>query len=159
MTTNNSMPTAKSHGFTLVEMVLVLAIAGIIVAIALPMFDRYIERSRVLQAVAEIDDMSRNIKKQEKTSGVLADTLATAGFDAKVDPWGFPYQYFNQRTVTGNGVSRPDKKLKPLNSDFDLYSMGRDGVTQQSLTNSKSRDDVVRARDGGFVGTAEEFDP
>jgi general secretion pathway protein G len=46
-----------------------------------------------------------------------------------------------------------------LNSDFDLYSVGRDGLTAASLLNSKSRDDVVRARDGSFVGTAQEFDP
>ena len=28
-----------------------------------------------------------------------------------------------------------------------------------SLANAVSRDDIVRARDGGFIGTAEEFDP
>jgi hypothetical protein len=27
------------------------------------------------------------------------------------------------------------------------------------LNNAASRDDVLRARDGGFYGTAEEFDP
>ena len=59
----------------------------------------------------------------------------------------------------GNGHARKDKVLKPLNSDFDLYSVGPDGQTQASLTSSVSRDDVVRARDGAFIGTAAEFDP
>ena len=49
--------------------------------------------------------------------------------------------------------------LAPLNSDFDLYTVGPDGITHASLGNSASRDDIVRARDGGFIGTAEEFDP
>ena len=89
----------------------------------------------------------------------LPDTLADVSLDTKVDPWNRPYQYFNLRTAKGNGQARKDKKLAPLNSDFDLYSVGPDGLTAAQLNNSKSRDDVVRARDGGFLGTAEEFDP
>lgn len=148
-----------ARGFTLLEVAIVVAIGAIILAIAIPAFDHYIERSRVLQTVVEIGDMSKTIKRLEMSKGALPDMLADAGLDNKRDPWGFPYEYFNQRSGTGNGTSRRDKKLKPLNSDFDLYSVGRDGLTHQSLGNNKSRDDVVRARDGGFVGTAQEFDP
>jgi general secretion pathway protein G len=61
--------------------------------------------------------------------------------------------------VNGTGGARRDHKLSPLNSDFDLYSVGRDQQTAASLADSRSRDDIVRARDGGFIGTAEEFDP
>ena len=43
--------------------------------------------------------------------------------------------------------------------DQAVYSIGPDGLTNASLTHANSRDDVVRARDGGFIGTAEEFDP
>jgi general secretion pathway protein G len=149
----------RPRGFSLIELILVIAVAGIIFAIALPMIGRYMERSRVVQAVTEIDEMSRAIVKKDRSTGVLAATLADAGFNGRLDPWGFPYAYYNHRTGTGNGVQRRDQKLKPLNSDFDLYSVGRDGVSQQSLAHSDSRDDVVRARDGGFVGTSEEFDP
>ena len=76
-----------------------------------------------------------------------------------IDPWGNAYRYFNLRTVSGNGQARKDKKLAPLNSDFDLYSVGKDGESQENLGHARSRDDVVRARDGAFIGTAEEFDP
>ncbi len=106
----------RARGFTLVEVMIVLAIAGLLAAIVL------------------------------------------AGLQQHIDPWGRPYQYLNIR-VSGTSNARKDKKLKPLNSDFDLYSMGPDGLTNKSLNNAKSRDDVVRARDGGFIGTAEEFDP
>ena len=75
------------------------------------------------------------------------------------DPWNHPYEYLNLRTGEGNGISRKDKKLAPLNSDFDLYTVGPDGITNTSLLHAASRDDIVRARDGGFIGTAEEFDP
>ena len=150
-----------ARGFSMIEMVIVLGIAGILIAIAMPLVDRYVEKSRVVTAVIEIGEMSKAIRTYEKANGALPASLAAvdAKYAGKVDPWGYAYQYFNLRTATGNGQARKDKRLAPLNSDFDLYSIGRDGDTAASLGNSKARDDVVRARDGGFVGLAEEFDP
>ena len=44
-----------------------------------------------------------------------------------------------------------------LNTDFDLYSAGPDGETRAPLTAKVSKDDVLRALDGGFFGVAEDF--
>jgi general secretion pathway protein G len=148
-----------SRAFTLVELAIVLAIAGILLAIAVPRYQSYIDRTRLVQAVAEIGDMSTTIKKRQITTGALPDSLADVGLDNKLDPWGRPYEYLNLATLKGNGQARKDKKLAPLNSDFDLYSVGADGLTKASLVNQDSRDDVVRARDGGFIGLASDFDP
>lgn len=41
--------------------------------------------------------------------------------------------------------------------DFDLYSYGPDGQSKQQLDNKVSRDDVVRASDGAFIGIAADF--
>jgi general secretion pathway protein G len=106
--------------------------------------------------------MSKAIRNYEKTRGTLPDSLDDANLKLSVsrtDPWGFAYQYYNLRTAHGNGQARQDKILRPLNSDFDLYSIGPDGVTMASLAKPESRDDIVRARDGAFVGPASEFDP
>ena len=149
----------RQRAFTLVELLLVLAIGGIIIAIAMPLFERYIEKSRVITAVVEIGEMSKAIRTYEKANGALPASLTIAGYPNKLDPWGYAYQYIDLRSLNGNGTARKDKKLAPLNSDFDLYSVGKDGETAASLGNSKSRDDIVRARDGGFIGLAEEFDP
>jgi len=148
-----------ARGFSLVEMIIVLAIGGIIIAIVAPGIQAYMYRSRVAQVVVELGDMSTAIRQKAKTTGALPDSLAAAGFNGKVDPWGFAYQYVNLANNKGNGTARKDKKLAPLNSDFDLYSVGRDGQTSGSLANPVSRDDVVRARDGGFIGLASDFDP
>jgi general secretion pathway protein G len=149
----------QARGFSLVEMIIVLAIGGIIIAIATPALQAYMYRSRVAQAVVEIGDMSAAIRQKAKSTGTLPDSLDAAGFTGKADPWGFPYQYVNLADNKGNGTARKDKKLAPLNSDFDLYSVGGDGETNASLANPVSRDDVVRARDGGFIGLASDFDP
>ncbi len=53
--------------------------------------------------------------------------------------------------------ARKDRFLVPINTDFDLYSMGKDGESVPPLTAAKSRDDVVRAANGAFVGLASKF--
>lgn len=60
----------------------------------------------------------------------------------------------------GGGPSpkpRKDRFLHPINSDYDLYSMGADGESVEPLTAKKSWDDVIRASDGAFVGLAQNF--
>jgi general secretion pathway protein G len=147
------------RGFTLIEIVLVLAILGILLAIAIPSVDRYLERSRLAETTAAMAVMQKTIRDFERTKGALPDALGDVGFGTKQDAWGRGYEYLNLRNLKGNGKARKDKSLSPLNSDYDLYSVGPDGVTAASLTAKASRDDVVRARDGRFIGTAEEFDP
>jgi general secretion pathway protein G len=55
------------------------------------------------------------------------------------------------------GKIRKDHNLHPLNSEFDLYSMGADGASVSPLTAKASRDDVIWGRDGSFVGLASDF--
>lgn len=60
-------------------------------------------------------------------------------------------------TVNGNGAKRKDRNLVPLNTDYDLYSRGPDGQSVSPLTAAKSKDDIIRANNGGYVGTAEDY--
>ena len=136
-----------------------LVIVGVLIAISVPSYERYIERSRVVETTVDIGTIQKKIRDHGISKGALPDDLADVGYGGKLDPWGRSYEYLNLRTMKGNGKARKDKSLAPLNSDFDLYSAGRDGLTEASLANKASRDDVVRARDGRFVGLAEEFDP
>ncbi len=146
-----------SRAFTLVELAIVLAIAGILLAIAVPRYQSYIDRTRLAQAVTELGDMSTTIKKRQITTGALPDALADVGYDNKLDPWGRAYQYAN--LVKNSGLARTNKAAAPINSDFDLYSPGADGLSSQSLSSAESRDDIVRARDGRFIGLASDLDP
>ena len=47
--------------------------------------------------------------------------------------------------------------LVPLNSDFDLYSMGPDGESEPPLSRPVSRDDIIVANDGDFIGIAKDY--
>ena len=66
------------------------------------------------------------------------------------DPWGNAYQYRNVQTQKGNGKLRKDRFMVPLNSDFDLYSRGADGLSRDPLSAPASHNDIIRANDGGL---------
>lgn len=160
------IPRAGHRGFTFVEIAIVLMIVGVLAWISVPAYQGYIERARVKETVVAIGEMSRAIRQYEIANGTLPDSLAsvkrsgsTETYGGAKDPWGYDIAYYNLRNAKGNGMARKDKKLAPLNSDFDLYSLGPDGQTKAQLGQAESRDDIIRARDGAFIGTAEEFDP
>jgi general secretion pathway protein G len=47
--------------------------------------------------------------------------------------------------------------MHPLNTDYDLCSMGPDGKTNAPLTAKASHDDIIRANDGQYIGVAANF--
>lgn len=143
----------------MVEILIVLAIVALLATVGMGAYDRQREKVLVSQAVIDIGAISTAIKLFETDARELPDSLGEIGFGNKLDPWGRPYRYFDFGSKKGNGMARKDKKLAPLNSDFDLYSMGKDGQSKGPLVTPVSRDDVVRARDGRFIGLASDFDP
>jgi general secretion pathway protein G len=152
-------PHVCAGGFTMIEILIVVAIVGILASLAKGAYDRYYEKTRVSQAVSDIGALAVRIKLYEVEERALPQSLADIGAGGKLDPWGRPYEYFDLGSKKGNGQARKDKKLSPLNTDFDLYSKGKDGMTKGPLVVPVSRDDVVRARDGAFIGLALDFDP
>lgn len=150
----------RAAGLTLLEMLIAIAVVGVVAAIAIPSYAGYLERARVAVAIADIKVISLAITRyMDDNKYTLPETLAGVSMADKLDPWGRAYVYTNLIGVKGKGSARKDKKLNPLNSDFDLYSVGKDGDSKLPLSPKVSEDDVIRARDGRFVGLAKDFDP
>lgn len=147
----------RRSGFTLIELLLVIAMLGVLVALALPMYQNYQERIRQKQAIQDIMVLQVLIQNHRLSGGQYPDSLADVGNAGRLDPWGRPYVYQELASAPGKGKARKDRKLNPLNSDFDLYSLGKNGVSKTQLTNKDSLDDVVRANDGAFVGLAADY--
>ena len=149
----------RSSGFTIIEIMLGLAILAVLMGIAVSNYGSYRERTLITQAVRDIVDLDARIQMYRLDNSGYPAGLDDIGMAGKADPWGNPYQYTNLETAKGKGSARKNKNLVPINSDFDLYSMGKDGNSVGPLTAKASRDDIVRANDGRFIGLASEYDP
>ena len=213
----------NNEGFTLIELVLVVAIVGILSTLAIPNYIGFLDKARMARTVAEMNAISKDILGYAYATGQYPDNLAQAGWSQRLDRWGNPYQYLRIDCTNplplygrldniepshtgseglvlpasvarphvnphvslavdvgnhqgriylvaqggnwngggnggcGSGQPRKDHFLHPISSDFDLYSMGKDGDSVAPLTAQKSRDDIIRANDGGYYGLASNF--
>jgi general secretion pathway protein G len=138
-------------GFTLVELLAVVGIIGSVVAMGIPASQYAVQRARVARAIVELRAISKNLDLQDS----LPDALP---LPVTRDPWGNPYQYnkFPDFKKVPKGARR-DRFLVPINTTYDLYTIGRDGKTSPALTAGTSQDDVIRANDGGFFGLASKY--
>lgn len=152
-------PHSGRRGFTLIELLSVVAIIGVLSAMAVPRFGDALERARVAKAIGDL----RTITIDLLSADSLPETLAGIGREALLDPWGRPYQYLKFPGSKGRGGGPPapgarkDRFLVPINTMFDVYSLGKDGASAPPLTAASSRDDVIVANDGGFIGPAKNY--
>ena len=142
-------------GVTLVELMIAVALVGLLAAIAVPSYESYLRKAKIAAAKKDILEISLRLDRVFMAVGAYPASLAALG-SVPLDPWGAPYRYLSMDGAKV-GQKRKDKSLHPLNSDYDLYSMGPDGASQTPLTAKASRDDIIRANNGGFVGVAEDY--
>lgn len=147
----------RARGLSLLELMLVVGLVAIVSAIAVPAYTGYVDRARVGEAVAAIADMQSQIERFRTVNARLPATLVEAVPAPPLDPWGRPYVFYNYAANESPDPSRRDRNLRPINSEYDLYSRGRDGLTHRNLGNPDSEDDVVRGKDGSFVGLGKNF--
>ena len=148
---------AREVGFTLVEILIVVAILGIVATIAVTAGRNAYYQAKITHAIGDIKTIDAELVLYYTTNQRWPDALAEVGLENLNDPWGNAYQYRNVQTQKGNGKLRKDRFMVPLNSDFDLYSRGADGLSRDPLSAPASHDDIIRANDGGYVGLASSY--
>ena len=131
-------------------------LVAVLAAIALPAYNKYSDRTRSLQVVTDMGAMQVKIDAYAQEMRAYPDTLAAVGLGGTLDPWGNAYVYYNVE-ANGRGHDRKDHALNPINTDYDLYSMGPNGVTKPQITHSDSVDDLIRASNGRYLGVASAF--
>lgn len=148
-----------SKGFGLLDLMLTLIIVSLLAALAVPVYGEFMSRAKVNRASEEIASLGRRIESFcEANQGRCPASLDELPGKISRDPWGNNYRYVNLSvSYTADEPVRTGGDRLPLNTDFDLYSMGADQATMGWLSASVSRDDVIRANNGLFVGLAEEY--
>ncbi len=163
---------------------IVLAIIGLLAVISGSNYLSYIEKVRVASAIASIRAIAVQLDDYVRSDKSLPATLSEIGMGDMVDPWSHPFAYLPFTTTTpGSGDSgssaggssgpggsgstaegksylgeaRKDYFLVPLNTDYDLYSVGKDGNSRPPLSAPDSADDVIRANDGAYIGLAANY--
>jgi len=245
------------RGFTLLELLIVVAVLAVVGAIGVPQYVAALRTARVGKARQELVILAEAIDSYADSNGRLPLTLYQVGFGGRSDPWGIPYCFLNYKDDCGDGLEwaiaagivdpaaivgssatagaaskgrflswerpqgqgqgqgvlqaldnvtrneaserarevlaslarrtteaeaesltdamlqapamtffagvptettrRRDRYMFPLNTDYDLFSLGPDGRTAASLGEPVGQDDVLRANNGGFFGTAAEY--
>jgi general secretion pathway protein G len=142
------------RAFTIIELLAVMTMIGALTALGVPRWQDFLQRAKVARAISDLQAMQAEIAAVDS----LPDTLAGIGRAGWRDPWGFPYVYYKFPKGDGNPPgARKDRFLVPVNSTYDLYSVGLDGKSSPPFTAKSSQDDVVRASDGDYMGLVSKF--
>jgi general secretion pathway protein G len=145
---------------TLIELLIVLAILGTLSAIAVPILSGYLDDSRIATSKADIANIESQLERFILQNGRPPNNFGEAGIAPPLDPWGNAYLYVRLAGLTKaeqDAKCRWDKQEKPLNYDYDLYSMGKDGETKPKISHQDSYDDIIRANGGSYIGLASEY--
>ena len=167
------------HGISLLELLTTIAILGILVSVAIPSYENYKDKKNGALAKRDILDIQKAVDLFYITNNQFPASLSQIGMDKLIDPWGTPYFYVNvvgydpddddsdddsdsHDGGDGDGDDddvkvRRDKLLKPVNTDFDLYSAGKDKETKAPFSAKASRDDIIRCNNGGYLGYVKDY--
>jgi general secretion pathway protein G len=147
----------------MVELIVIIGVLAVLTTIGVGVYSHFIDKAKNTHAIAEIRGLEREILDFWHTNDRLPDTLGELDRSIMLDPWQTPYQYINfdtapdweekRRTLGNKGKGKGD----PLNSDYDLFSMGKDRTSAPVLTDGTSKDDIIRADDGKYTGLASEY--
>ncbi len=81
------MKRSMQQGFTLIELMIVVAIIGILAAVALPAYQDYTVRAKVSEVVLAASGGKTAVAEAFQTLGRMPSTQASAGVTAQTSPY------------------------------------------------------------------------
>ncbi|CAH2031092.1 prepilin-type N-terminal cleavage/methylation domain-containing protein [Trichlorobacter ammonificans] len=140
---------SDTHGFTLVELLVVLAVLAVLALMAVQVLNSYVVSVKVGRTSADIRTIEKTLAAYYIEKNQYPASLKDVGMGEQSDPWMNLYEY---RLLAGGVEALEDSLGIALNTDYDLYSKGPDGVSAIAAGDASALDDIVRANDGQYAG-------
>lgn len=119
---------ARQRGFTLIELMIVIAIVGILAAIALPAYQDYTIRARVSEGLAFAAEAKTTIAEFYATQGFMP-TLAQAGLETNPNTDVVASVFYADNSgLIGIGLQADIIPGGALNEGFTLSAITRTGT-------------------------------
>lgn len=160
----------RQSGVTILELLVALIIASMLATMAVATYGSseadcdnpnakqgFLMRARMSGIMGDLGKIHMAASRFEIANNRYPADLAELGLDHLRDPWDNPYQYLVVYGLDNKGPVRKDHNLHPVNSGYDVYSMGPDGVTATPFTSTLGKDDIVMANDGDYFGLACQY--
>jgi type IV pilus assembly protein PilE len=91
---------AKQRGFTLIELMIVVAVIGVLAAIAYPSYERAIRKSRRHDGTSTLLDVARNQEIYRNTNASYTTNPALLGMSTES-----PEHYYHNLTISAGGCT------------------------------------------------------
>ena len=139
-TIKSSKALSKQQGFTLIEVTIVVAIIGVLVAIAYPSYQRYVIKSKRTDMMSEMQNIAAEIQSRKLAQGTYGNDLIT----------GLGGSYPSQGPTLYTITFTPN----PLTSEWRIIAtpnpnsqMANDGILSLNYQNNKCRANVCGTND------------
>ena len=116
----------RNTGFSLLELMIVVAVIGILAAIALPSYNEYITRSKIQEATAALSDMRTKLEAYYMDNRRYSSTTGggTCGLTGGNAPTVSASKYFTYVCASSGANAAGDQ----------AYTLTATGVTTQGMT-------------------------
>ena len=122
---------AIQKGFTLIELMIVIAIIGILAVIALPAYQDYTGRAQVSEAITLMEGQKSAIVEYYADKGAWPDSNTAAGIAGSTEITG---KYVASVAVSANGVITATMKSSNVNNDIKGKTVILSPETAQAAT-------------------------